>query len=124
MELYRRIEQYFEHSDARGTIKGLINTGIWGEVNLINSDAGAVRGRHYHKSTEECFVILAGKILVKFRKPVDGMPDLSAEIICQSGDVFIVNPLVEHTFEILEGAQWINLLSIAMDPDNPDFFQY
>lgn len=124
MELYRRIEQYFEHSDLRGSIKGLVNLGTWREVNLINSDAGAVRGRHYHKLTEECFVILSGKILVKFRKPTAGIPDLTAEMIFQAGDVFIVNPLVEHTFEILEKAQWINLLSVAMDSENSDFYKY
>ena len=124
MELYKRIEQYFEHSDFRGSIKGLVNSGAWREVNLINSDAGAVRGRHYHKLTEECFVILAGKILVKFRRPVAGRPDLCDEIIVKKGDVFIVNPLVEHTFEILEKAQWINLLSIAVDSEHSDFYKY
>lgn len=124
MELYRFIQGYFEHSDDRGSIKGLINTGTWREINIINSDAGAVRGRHYHKYTEECFVILAGKILVTFRKPVPGMPDLTAELICQSGDVFVVNPFVEHTFEILEKAQWINLLSTPMDQKNTDFYKY
>ena len=124
MDLYRRIDQYFEHSDSRGSIKGLINSGTWREVNLINSDAGAVRGRHYHKLTEECFIILSGKILVKFRKPVAGALDLTAEIIFQAGEVFIVNPLVEHTFEILEKAQWINLLSVSMGSENADFYKY
>jgi mannose-6-phosphate isomerase-like protein (cupin superfamily) len=124
MELYRRIEQYFEHIDPRGSIQGLINSGSWREINLISSDAGAVRGRHYHKLTEECFIILSGRILVKFRKPLPGKSDLYAEMIFYAGDVFTVNPLVEHTFEILEKAQWINLLSIPMDSEHSDFYKY
>ena len=124
MELYRRFEHYFEHSDLRGSIKGLINSGTWCEVNLINSDAGAVRGGHYHKVTEECFIIISGRILVKFRKPVGGSPDITTEMIFKVGDVFIVNPLVEHTFEILEKAQWINLLSVSMDSEHSDFYKY
>ena len=124
MELYRRVEQYFEYSDLRGSIKGLVNFGAWHEVNLISSDAGAVRGQHYHKLTEECFIILAGKILVKFRQPIAGMPDLRDEMTFQEGDVFVVHPLVEHTFEILEKALWINLLSIAMGSDHSDLYKY
>ena len=124
MELFRRIEKYFEHSDARGSIQGIINTGTWREANLINSDAGAIRGQHYHKLTEECFVILSGKISVKFRKPIAGGSEITDDAIFLAGDVFTVNPLVEHTFEILEKAQWINLLSVSMDPDHPDFYKY
>ncbi len=124
MELFRRIEKYFEHGDARGSIIGIINTGTWREANLISSDTGAVRGRHYHKLTEECFVILSGKILVQFRKPIPGESDLTDEAIFLAGDVFIVNPLVEHTFEILETAQWINLLSVSMDGEHSDFYHY
>jgi uncharacterized RmlC-like cupin family protein len=124
MELFRRIEKYFEHSDTRGSIQGIINTGTWREANLINSDVGAIRGQHYHKLTEECFIILSGKISVKFRKPIDVGAEITDHAIFLAGDVFIVNPFVEHTFEILEKAQWINLLSVSMDSDHADFYKY
>lgn len=124
MGLYRQIEHYFEHTDPRGTIVGLLNTGIWREVNLIASDAGAIRGGHYHKQTEECFLILSGSIRVKFRKPAEFGQDIKEEVLFQAGDVFIVHPLVEHIFEVLERASWINLLSIPMDAENPDFYKY
>lgn len=124
MELYRRLGRYFTHSDGRGSIDGLINTGRWGEVNLIRSDAGVIRGRHYHKNAEECFVILSGKIKVDLRFPVLGKADLRETLSVQTGDVFIVPPRVEHTFYILEAAVWINLMSIPMDPKSPDFHKY
>ena len=124
MDLYRRLERYFKHSDARGSIEGLINSGIWREVNLIRSEAGVTRGRHYHMHAEECFIILSGKIRVSFLLRADGMPECRETINLQGGDVIIVLPMVEHTFDILEDAQWINLMSVAMDPSAPDFHKY
>jgi len=124
MCLYRCVESYFQHSDFRGSIKGLLNSGTWHEVNLIASDSGSVRGGHYHKETEECFIILSGLILVTFRKPISGSLDQVDKIEFRGGDVFIVSTHVEHTFEIIEAAEWINLLSKPMDSQNPDFFKY
>jgi mannose-6-phosphate isomerase-like protein (cupin superfamily) len=124
MDLHRRLGRYFTHSDARGSIEGLINTGTWREVNLIRSEAGVVRGRHYHKHAEECFIILSGRIKVDLRLPASGAADRSETLNVQAGDVFIVPPLVEHTFDILEDAVWINLMSIPMDANAPDFHKY
>lgn len=122
--LFRILPPYFDHADARGSITGLINIGNWEEVNLIVSDAGMVRGSHYHRSTLECFLILSGKIDVQFRKPYsDGTWEELSQVFV-TGDVFIVEPLVEHTFYIQEPSQWINLLSQRMDPQKPDFHKY
>jgi dTDP-4-dehydrorhamnose 3,5-epimerase-like enzyme len=122
--LFSILPRYFEHSDARGSILGLINIGNWREMNLISSDADTVRGRHYHKSTLECFVILSGRIRVSFRRPnSDGTwEEASSDFV--AGDVFIVEPLVEHTFYIQEMAQWINLLSQPVNSKILDFHKY
>ncbi|NKD76841.1 cupin domain-containing protein [Haematospirillum sp. H1815] len=126
--LFSILPRFFEHTDARGSISGLINVGNWREMNLISSDIGAVRGRHYHKSTLECFVILSGRVHVTFRRPVGGdIGDCTWEHASRdfiAGDVFIVKPMVEHTFHIQETAQWINLLSQPVDPQKPDFYRY
>lgn len=122
--LFRILPRFFEHADARGSISGLINVGNWREMNLINSDAGAVRGRHYHKTTLECFVILSGRLHVAFRRPVGDGSWEHASHDFSTGDVFIVEPHVEHTFHIQETAQWINLLSQPVDPQKPDFYKY
>ncbi|MCH2184463.1 cupin domain-containing protein, partial [Myxococcota bacterium] len=102
----------------------LLNTGLWREVNLITSDEGATRGRHFHKETEECFIILSGRIRVEFRKPTEAGAWLEEEATFGMGDVFTVKPEVEHTFFVLEKAQWINLLTKPVDQENPDFHQY
>ena len=80
--LYQRIPVYFTHSDPRGAITGLLNFGSWKEMNFITSIADTVRGRHYHKETEECFFILSGRIKVTFRKPIDCDDSCSAEHEC------------------------------------------
>nr|WP_250208040.1 cupin domain-containing protein [Curvibacter sp. CHRR-16] len=122
--MYRILPRYFEHKDARGSIAGLLNVGVWREMNLIASDAGATRGHHYHKETQECFVVLVGKIHVVFRRPLAGSGWEQKERIFVAGEVFIVEPTVEHTFHILEASQWINLLSKPVDTDQPDFHKY
>lgn len=122
--MYRILPRYFEHKDARGSITGLLNVGAWCEMNLISSDAGTIRGRHYHKDTQECFVILEGRIHVVFFRPLSVGKWQHAERTFVQGDVFIVEPLVEHTFHIQQASQWINLLSRPVDLQQPDFHKY
>jgi dTDP-4-dehydrorhamnose 3,5-epimerase-like enzyme len=122
--MYQILPHYFEHKDARGSIAGLLNAGVWRELNLITSDAGAIRGRHYHKETRECFVILSGRIQVIFRRPISGSGWEQDEHIFSAGEVFIVEPGVEHTFHIQEPSQWLNLLSKPVDSQQPDFHKY
>lgn len=122
--LYRTLPPYFSHSDSRGSITGLLNQGEWREVNLIASSAGVTRGRHYHAYTTECFIVLSGRIRVQFRRPAKNGNHTVEEREFGAGEVFLVPPLVEHTFDVLTEATWINLLSSAMDPENPDFHRY
>lgn len=123
-DLFHIVPRYFEHVDARGSITGLLNIGVWREVNLISSDAGMTRGGHFHKVTEECFVILSGQIRVLFRKCNKPGEWRKEECLFGAGDVFIVRPWVEHTFVVLEKAQWINLLNMPVDQIQPDFHKY
>lgn len=123
-DMFRIVPHYFEHADARGTITGLLNAGVWREANLISSDAGVTRGRHFHKETEECFVILTGQIRALFRKQDDRGRWRQEDRQFGAGDVFIVYPWVEHTFVIVTAARWINLLSAPLNQDQPDFHRY
>ena len=62
------IPNYTKHSDKRGYFRGLINFGNWEEINFICSEAGTIRGNHYHENTDELFVILDGKIKIILQK--------------------------------------------------------
>ena len=118
------IDNYIAHTDDRGSIQGLVNQGIWKELNLITSEAGIVRGNHYHKKTRELFIILEGVIEVHTQKVSHG--SLIGEISIYSvetGDVFWIDPLTNHTFIPKIFSKWINALSEPINKENPDFYR-
>lgn len=118
------LENYSLKSDSRGFMKGLINQGSWKELNLFFTKASQIRGNHYHKKTDEFFIILRGKIEIEFCKVnLNGeSKNPPKKVIVQSGDVFIIWKKTRHIFHILEDTEWINGLSKIMDKKNPDIF--
>lgn len=119
--MVERIERYFQHSDERGSIEGIVNFGEWKEVNLINSAEGTVRGHHYHTRTDEIFLILDGEVEVSVQKveggKLVGVPEVS---LVGPGDAFIVRSMQYHIFKLKSQARWINILSRSIDPNEPD----
>ena len=109
------IPNYIEYSDKRGSFLGLINFGNWKEINIICSEADTVRGDHYHKNTDELFLILEGKITLQ--KVLDNE---KKTFDVQEGDVFLIKKNVNHIFETIEYSKWINVLSQKLNIDNPD----
>jgi dTDP-4-dehydrorhamnose 3,5-epimerase-like enzyme len=115
------IKHYFEHRDERGYLKGLLNKGKWEEVNLIFSNSGTIRGKHYHKKTYEVFIILEGEVQVALQKVNRGkLVGDEVKISVKEGDVFLIEPFIQHTFFVLKDSKWINVLSKKINPDNPD----
>ena len=89
--MYKKLAPYFTHDDGRGQIVGVVNEGEWREVNSISSEAGSVRGNHYHESTIELFLILSGKIEVTVQRVEDRVLTRAAKtFIVGPGDVFLV----------------------------------
>ena len=118
------VNRYFVHTDERGSIEGLINSGNWKEINLVTSDTGIIRGNHYHKKTNELFIILEGEIKVLTQKINQGNPvDEVRENYVKGGDVFIIKPMTNHIFIPLKPSKWINALSEPIDKNNPDFYR-
>lgn len=115
------VERYFVARDDRGVLEGLVNFGAWGEFNFIRSEKGVVRGNHYHKNTEEAFIILAGRLLVRAQRVVDGKLEGEVEEhLVEKGRVFLVHPMIFHSFTTLTDAEWINALSPRLDQRKPD----
>lgn len=109
---------YMTKSDSRGTFTGIINSGSWEEINIITTEAGCVRGGHYHKSTSELFYILSGEIEVEVSKE-----GCAAEThFVRDGSIFLVDPYEVHTFRCLTACTWINVLSKKMDESAMDFY--
>ncbi|MBA7708785.1 hypothetical protein ES703_117689 [subsurface metagenome] len=119
--MIKRIENYVFHKDDRGTFKGLVNFGKWEELNIVSSNEGTIRGNHYHKETVELFIILEGEIKVVTQKVINQRLDKNAsENIVKKGDIFLIDPMINHTFYINKKSRWMNLLSKRMNPHNPD----
>jgi mannose-6-phosphate isomerase-like protein (cupin superfamily) len=119
--MIKLIERYFHFADGRGSIEGIINTGIWREINIITSAADTMRGNHYHTHIRELFIIIDGSITVTLQQVQDGR--LIGPVRCSEvgpGDSFIVDPYWNHTFQIRSEARWINVLSQSLDEQNKD----
>jgi len=117
----KRIGRYFKYSDERGTFEGLVNFGEWREINLITSHSGVKRGDHYHKETIELFIILEGEIKVSLQMVKNGrLIDNTEESFVKTGDVFVIEPYVNHIFFVMKDSKWINVLSKTIDPKQPD----
>lgn len=110
---------YSYFADHRGKITGLMQNKEWKEVNYIESFKGTVRGNHYHKKTTEAFFIIDGKIQVSTS---DIQTGIKKEFTIEKGDVTIINPMILHTFKILEDARWINMLSEPMGAFDKDIW--
>jgi quercetin dioxygenase-like cupin family protein len=115
--MIRLINNYFRHIDDRGSLIGLINEGTWEEINLITSKKDIVRGNHYHNYTLELFIILEGEIEVTVQSiEFDSME----KHLVRSGDVFIIEPMINHIFSVKKDSKWINALSRKIEQANPD----
>ena len=122
--MLRFVNRYFVHTDERGSIQGLINEGTWKELNIISSDAGVVRGNHYHKNTQELFIILEGEIDVQTQRVSEGHPEGKPSVYhVKAGDVFWVEPMTNHVFTPRTSSKWINALSEPVDKEHSDFYR-
>jgi dTDP-4-dehydrorhamnose 3,5-epimerase-like enzyme len=123
--MIRFLEPYMSFEDHRGTITGLVNSGEWREINVISTKAGVVRGGHYHKRTEELFIILGGEIEV-ICEEVSRENHLlcrKESFVARAGDIFIVEPFACHTFTTLTDSRWMNALTCLHNPDEPDMYK-
>ena len=115
----QKISPYITRLDERGGFLGITQES-WAEINFIETGAKQVRGNHYHKETRELFFIVSGEIEIVIDDLISGK---HLEMSVSKGDIFIIEPYELHTFRTRTDAQWINMLSKPMDPQNPDFHQ-
>lgn len=110
---------YMINKDSRGMFTGIINSGTWEEINIIETDEGCIRGGHYHKLTLELFYILSGEIEVEVSRE-----DKAKEVhLVREGAIFLIEPFEIHTFRCLTKCKWLNVLSKKMDELAMDFYK-
>lgn len=99
----------FVFENDSGCLKQLVHEG-WKQINVIYSHAGSVRGGHYHKFNDEGFYVIDGRFTLKLWH--DGVRE-TYEMKC--GDMFLILPLVFHTFEYIEDTTLISMYSRGVE---------
>lgn len=113
MSLIEFIKPDFEFKDDRGELTQLFRDG-WSQVNYITSEAGALRGGHYHKNNVEMFYIISGKIRLKLNTLDNSTIE---EHILVAGDMFKIKANISHSFEFLTSCQLISAYDRGVESD-------
>ncbi|MEQ9358543.1 polysaccharide biosynthesis C-terminal domain-containing protein [Coleofasciculus chthonoplastes] len=113
-----KISCYLNRLDHRGSFLGLINQGSWQEVNFVATQAGQVRGGHFHTRTHEVIFLVRGKAEVELQHCHN--PQQKEQFILNSGEGIQIKPYMLHTLRYLEDSEQVALLDVPFDPENPD----
>lgn len=106
------IKPDFIHSDSRGFLVQLCSKGKWSQVNFIKSEQGSKRGNHYHQINRELFYVINGRFNLTLE--IDG-DKFTYDIIAE--DMFIIEPLVRHSFEYIEETMIITMYDKGVELD-------
>lgn len=102
-DMIKFIKPDFSFADERGYLHQLCRDG-WKQVNVSFSKAGVFRGGHYHKQNREAFFIIDGEIEIELKKA-----EKSEKVVVKSGDFFILQPFVLHSFNFKKDTLMIAL---------------
>ena len=101
-------------TDERGSITDLLNEHL-NHVGLITTEAGAVRGNHYHKLSRQYSYIPSGKFEVLLA-PAD-KPEEVTKVVLKEKELITIPPMVIHTFKAIETADMIDMISESRGQD-------
>ena len=119
-------KNYMYKEDIRGKIVGIINQKSWKEINYFETKKNQIRANHYHKLTDELFIVMKGKIKITLTKVLSNgkLNDKSQIYFIKKNDVFVIKKMTHHVFEIQEDSLWYNALTKKMDDKNPDIVSF
>ena len=113
-----KIPCYMNRSDQRGSFLGLVNQGVWQEINFVKTQAGQIRGGHFHTKTNEVIFLVRGKVEVELQDCDN--PQQKQQFILNPGEGVQIKPYMLHTLRYLEDSEQIALLDVPFDPADPD----
>ena len=111
-ELFQIIKPDFEYSDQRGQLKQLVHDG-WKQVNVLVTNAGVIRGIHYHKISREAFYLLSGSVDVRFRNGEN-----HSERHFVANDFFVVLPGTVHELSFPENCVMVQMYDIPVEKED------
>jgi quercetin dioxygenase-like cupin family protein len=112
----RIVPHFYDKSDKRGRLSGLLRTGI-GEINRVVTKKGVVRGGHYHLKTTEYLIFITGKARA-WAVSLEGR--FLWDRIMNPGEVLMISPGQVHFIESLDECLWLNALDRAIEDRSPD----
>lgn len=98
--------------DARGVIQNLVQAPIRDAV-MIQSNKGAIRANHFHKSDWHYCYLISGKMNYFHRE--SGSAGTPEKLIVGSGQLIFTPPLVDHAMEFTEDSLFLTLSRNARD---------
>ena len=107
--LFKTLTPDFSFNDERGFLYQLSRDG-WKQINVSKTIAGTFRGGHYHKKTKEAFFIVDGEISVLLEKG-----NQKQEVIFKTGDFFVINPYVVHSFTFNKDSLMVALYDVGVE---------
>ena len=94
------------YDDSRGSIQPLVDMNMKSSV-LIDSNSGAVRANHYHKTDWHYCYVLYGEIIY-YHRP-HGSKESPEEVLVKEGQMFFTPPMVEHAMFFEEQTTFLTL---------------
>lgn len=110
-----------QHTDTRGTFVELLKTPDCGQFSFFTAHPGVTRGRHYHHTKAEKFLVVRGRARFAFRHVVS---DARHEIVTSGDEPRIVEtvPGWAHDVSNIGEEELLVMLwsSEVFDPERPD----
>ena len=112
------------NTDGRGSFTEMFRSGNCGQVSINISGPGIVKGRHWHNTKSEIFIVVSGHGLIRQRK-VGTEEVMETEV---SGDrIMAVRTLPGYVHDIVNLSETENLVTVIwcsglFDPDRPDTY--
>ena len=93
MALYDLKKIDFSFADNRGCLTQLVHGG-YDQVNVLQTNAGVLRGGHYHKVSDEAFFVVSGSVEVELKKSGDTAKE---KVTFHKDDFFEIHPYIVHS---------------------------
>ena len=110
--LYQQLSPDFTFADNRGTLTQLVHTG-YTQINVVTSEAGTLRGSHYHKRSTEAFYVISGTVDVTLRRE-----NKEEKVTFQSCDFFQIEPCTAHSMFYPEDTVLVVLYDMPVELEN------
>lgn len=109
MNLYTIRKVDFQHKDDRGSLVQLVHEGF-GQINVLESKTGAVRGAHFHKRAVEAFYVVSGSVDVFLQNR-----EATEKVVFRQGDFFEIHPYVLHNMVFPENCLMVQMYDIPVE---------